>query len=1002
MRTDAGHSRLGAIAAIVVLVMIFGVKAWNDRLDEIQHAEAITTAVVNAVNHQVSGSLRGIVGIEEMIARQVATANLDDEFSQRVLGNLLAYPEVRYVGIVTPHGILQPKTWPQIPIGIGGLDVRERSYFKRVLSLAPGETAVVFGDPVLGLATRERSIHMAYPVRAGDGKLLAIVLAAINVDIYSEMIGKMVLDRDGGIAISTRDGKIIARFPDHEILFAKDISSSALFGQLLPNAPAGVSRLVAKADGNDKVQAYRTVEGFPFVVTAGLSMRAILAHWWQDLQIEFLVLLVMSGVILALALSADRRKMALLKYQDNLEKIVEERTAHLAQAKQLSDAIGSKLQLMRWAVEQSPNMIVITNRKQRILMVNDAFIQQTGYQRNQVLGRRPGELLYSGKHHETDYDALKQCLKAGLPWRGRFINRRADGQEFISAANIWPIRNDQDEITNFLAIQEDITEQVRIAEELVKAKQDAEQATKAKGEFLANMSHEIRTPMNAIIGFTEMLLRDVSTPKHKDRLKKIHLSAGHLLQLINDILDMSKIDAKKMQLNPEPFRLSDVVDSVIGQVSLKADEQHDVLLICIDPALPSVVIGDALRLKQCLINFAGNAVKFTQGGAVKIVLRLERESEDGLLIRFSVEDTGIGIAPDVLARLFTAFEQADASTTRRFGGTGLGLTLTKQLAELMGGAVGVESAPGLGSTFWFTALLQRASADDHVYSVEGDGVDLLQRLSSMHGRARILLVDDMQLNREVIADMLTEGGGMVAMAEDGSQAVVMVQAQRFDLILMDMQMPVMDGPSASRKIRAIPGYASVPIIALTANAFAEDRQVCLDAGMNDFLTKPIQPNVLYATLLKWLGQTSQSPNGPPAMLETPQAMVLDEEPGSSAVIVFAGFPEIDPEKIAAFQKKPSRYIAYFKIFSTQFGDAVTRLRQTLADDDRDEARRIVHSLRGSSGQLGMSGLQAQAKTLEEMVQSGAALADMDALISALSTRLETVLAAIETLPDPAG
>ena len=332
-RIDVGHSRLGAIAVIVVLMLIFSAMAWNDRHEEILHAEAITTAVVNAVNHQVSGSLRGIDGIEEMIGRQVATAGLDAEFTQRVLGRLLAYPEVLYVGVISPSGILQPKTWPQIPIGPDGLDVRNRTYFKRVLALAPGETTVVFGDPVVGLVTRERSIHMAYPVRAEDGTLLAIVLAAINADFYSEMIGKMVLDRDGGIAINTIDGKIIARYPYHKTLFAKDISSSDLFAKMLPNAAAGVNQLVAKADSIDKIQAYRTVDGFPFVVTAGISMYAVLGHWGNDLLVEIVALLVMSFVILALALSADRRKMALLKHQGNLEKIVEERTERLAHEK---------------------------------------------------------------------------------------------------------------------------------------------------------------------------------------------------------------------------------------------------------------------------------------------------------------------------------------------------------------------------------------------------------------------------------------------------------------------------------------------------------------------------------------------------------------------------------------------------------------------------------------------------------------------------------------------
>jgi signal transduction histidine kinase/ActR/RegA family two-component response regulator len=383
------------------------------------------------------------------------------------------------------------------------------------------------------------------------------------------------------------------------------------------------------------------------------------------------------------------------------------------------------------------------------------------------------------------------------------------------------------------------------------AKDSAVAANRAKSTFLANMSHEIRTPMTGILGMVHLLRRDGLTPKQLERLDKIVTSAQHLLSIINNILDISKIEAGKLDLEETPFTVDSLLDNVGSILAERVRAKNIRLTISSDP-LPPQLMGDPTRLQQALLNYASNAVKFTETGAVTLRTCKQEETAEAVTVRFEVTDTGIGVAPEALPRLFSAFEQADNSMTRKYGGTGLGLAITRRLAELMGGEAGVESTPGVGSTFWFTARLRKgAGVTITPPAPEENAETLIQK--RVAGR-RTLVVDDEFLNREIAKTLLEDIGLLVDTADDGGRAVVMAKQLAYAAIFMDVQMPNVNGLEATRQIREMPAYRQTPIIAMTANAFAEDRARCFEAGMNDCLIKPFNPDELFATLLRSLSQ----------------------------------------------------------------------------------------------------------------------------------------------------
>lgn len=780
------------------------------------------------------------------------------------------------------------------------------------------------------------------------------------------------------------------------------------------------------------------------------------------------------------------------------------------------------LAFQRALLESIPYPMFIKDAQARFVGCNKAYEQGFGIESDFLKGKSVLELEFipeedRKRFDEQDRGVIRNANRISYELPIKF----SDGETHVTLYSVDGFKLQDGSPGGLIGLLVDITDQKRVAEELRIAKAKAEEATQMKSMFLANMSHEIRTPMNAIIGLSHLALKTTLTPKQRDYVSKVHNAGTSLLAIINDILDFSKVEAGKLDIESTEFRLDEVITSVTTLTAQKAHDKGLEFLAQVAPEVPDVLVGDPLRLGQILTNFVNNAVKFTERGEVRITIEEIEQVGEKTHLRFSVRDTGIGMTKEQAGRLFQPFTQADMSTTRKHGGTGLGLTISRRLVELMGGRTWLESEPGVGSTFYFTVWLgvgshvgsrkvvpeklnelrvlvvddnetaqeilkdplgnivsrvdlassgkaaidavrqhdatdpydlvfmdwrmpgmdglqasrhiksdetlahpphivlvtafgreevreeaERLQLDGYlikpltksmvfdmlvnIFAAEGDAAPAAERAAetmSLRG-ARILLAEDNEINQQIAVELLEGAGATVRVASNGRLAVEMLFSGTpadVDVVLMDLQMPEMDGHQATARIRADQSFASMPIIAMTAHATMEERHRCLESGMNDHISKPINPDQLFETVARFF-----RPSGENAI-----ALQQVMDPGHEVIPSIACLDTKDGlSRVAGNQKL---YLKILRKFVEQQGAAVSEVAQAIAQGDRELAERIAHTLKGVAGNIGARSLYKAAGHLEKRIHDNASTQEIEAAQSQAQAELDTLLAGLKPI-----
>jgi two-component system, sensor histidine kinase and response regulator len=1030
----------------------------------------------------------------------------------RLLETLVAAAEVETALVVDTRGMVVAY-FDHRGLPFGGLDMSARPHVRAALK---GQTNIY---PAYGRLSGTLELNVASPIRADDDVTAAIV-GVLVLQTTFERVASIVGDFKQAVLVVSPEDRVFASNtkswlfarlgPDDRAALEDDVA------RLPDRLASSGARLLALAGGSVQAPDGRTLRS----VTSPIDWPDLSGSWRVVLlgdEATWFGVLAGGGVwgvtflgALAVCLAYERR----LRRQR--ESSAQQHALEARRRDSEHDAF------MAAVLNASPIAFQCSRSDGPIEVGNTAFRQ-----------------LYKMRADEFDLERWSESfarredfgtLTSGLVGRDHVIDFeheavRTDGSRFWGLCTVTRVMRGGDAM--LCSWTSDITERKALERQLIAAREVAEQATRMKSDFLANMSHEIRTPMNAILGMAQLLLKEELTPRQHGHVEKVLRAGRHLLGLINDVLDFSKIEAGKLSLEAVDFDLDQVLDNISELIAEKACDKGLELLFLVDEGVPRMLVGDPLRIGQILINYANNAIKFTEHGEINIAIRVLEESPTDVVLHCSVRDTGIGLSEEETGRLFRAFQQADASTTRRFGGTGLGLAICKRLAELMGGDVGLTSVPGIGSTFWFTARLGRSSrtprvlvpdvsvhgrrvlvVDDHDHArgilaqmltsmsfrvveassgttalqavrnadATGDGFDLvaidwqmpvmdgiqaarlieslpLSRrprliLVTAHGRedamkgakeagiaavlikpvnpsllldtimnvlgrdgaaplrvpavgatpapnlarGRVLLVEDNDVNQEVAKGLMEAGGLLVDVAENGAVALAQLMSApdgQYSAVLMDMQMPVMDGITATRELRRNPRFVALPIIAMTANAMTRDVELCREAGMNDHIPKPLEEASLWSTLSRWMIPGSAVSVGSTAAL-----------PAASEVS--RGWESIRGlDSSAGLRRVRRREETYRKLLESfagrqrAFGPAVT---QALDQGDDASAERLAHTLNGVAATIGAVEVQALAANLEKLIKVRAGRGALDTALAPLAAALTALIAQLDLLP----
>ncbi len=895
------------------------------------------------------------------ITRQLESGDIDktrlEDYLRKQYGNL---PEADSLRVTNAQG--------DVLYGIGVRVEEQRSISDRAYFLHLRDTPDAQGiisEPLVGRISGKRVIVMAHRFDRPDGSFGGVVYAPIALDELSMMFSNLNIGKTGAVFIrkGIGDYTLIARHPEN--LLGSNVSA---IGHTRP-AP----EFVAFARSQSKIANYESTSGvdgitrnysmrrlgkFDYIVGVGMSTDDYLADWRTKAITESIL------AALFMLISIVTATLVYRSWKRREESI---------------QALATQEEKFRTIADYTSNWETWVDREWRLLWISQAVYEVTGFtvQECMVMPDYPMPLIHPDDRAKLASARLEKEYSEAPRRSLVFRYIRKDGTLRWGERTWRNLKDENGEFSGQRSSVRDITESRQAEQELLQTKLAAERASASKSEFLANMSHEIRTPMNAIIGLSTLALSKAESPKMQDYLDKINTSSRALLSVLNDILDYSKVEAGKLELESVIFSLQEVLDNVANLFSLHAEDIGLDFIFEIAPQTPDRIVGDPLRLGQVMNNLVGNAVKFTKAGKVHVKVEPVAIEPGFATLHISISDTGIGISADQVKNIFNPFTQADGSITRRFSGSGLGLSISQKLVNMMGSEIQVASELGRGSAFSFEVRFSLPADNAEEYVASGSVAPLPKSSPMVHG-ARVLVVEDNVMNRQVARELLVQAGFAVSTVSNGKKALQALHDGDFDAVLMDLQMPVMDGFEATRRIRTNPLWHELPVIAMTAAVQAHEQEECFAAGMNDHVAKPIEPHRLLQALEKWIKPGDRPP--PPEM---PSLSGTD-----NWLQHMSGF-DLDAIQ-SRLGTNRELLLSLFGQFTLDFSGTADKLGELIALGKTQEAIALAHQIKGAAGNLGAVDVERHADKLERELTQAKATVSLNAFTLALNNAIESI------------